>query len=111
MGCDAAAILQQAPSAATVADTLVASQFLGIIGVCGDEDYTGNITLGTLGSSTVVGNAVVVPNPNVIVPPGGSINATMSARNISGTFVLNVRYSTGLGTYTVQFTGVQVRPQ
>lgn len=109
--CDAGAILQQAPSAGAIADTLVGNQFVGLLGVCNDPDYTGNLTMGTLGAGTIVGNAVVIPNDDVIVAPGGSINATMSAKNLGGTFVWNVRYSTGLATYTVTFTAVQVRPQ
>jgi hypothetical protein len=108
--CDAAAFLLQNPSGAA-ADTLVSAHYFGTIASCGDPDYSGGLVLGTLGSGTLIGSAVVVPNPLVIVPPGGSITAAMSGRTLTGTFVLNVRYSTGIGTYTVAFTATQVRPQ
>jgi hypothetical protein len=109
--CDAGAILQQALPGAPTADSLVSAQFVGLLGTCGDPDFTGTMIMGPLGNGTVVGTAAAVPNPNLIVVPGGSINATMSARNLAGTFVWNVRYSSGIAKYTVVFTGVQVRPR
>lgn len=109
--CDAGAILQQAPTGVTPSDSLVSAHFVGLLGSCGDPDFSGTLVMGPLGAGTIVGSAAAVPNDDLIVVPGGSINATMSARNLAGTFVWNVRYSTGIGTYTVAFTGVQVRPK
>jgi len=34
----------------------------------------------------------------------------MSARNLEGRFVWNVRYSTGIATFAVAFKAVQIRP-
>lgn len=109
--CYAGAILDQAPPGATPVDTLVDANFVGLLGTCGDPDFTGSLIMGTLGNGTIIGSAAAVPSEDVIVVPGGSISATMSSRNLAGTFVWNVRYSTGIGTYTVVFTAVQVRPQ
>jgi hypothetical protein len=109
-GCSAGIVLQQAPSG-VIADTIVSNQFVGILGVCGDEDYSGSLVMGTLGSGTIVGSAAALPSETVIVAPGGSINSTMAGRVLSGSFVWNVRYSTGLATYSVNFTADQIRPQ
>ncbi|MCC7053230.1 MAG: PKD domain-containing protein [Gemmatimonadaceae bacterium] len=109
--CNAGAILQQAPPGVTPADSLVSAHFVGLLGTCGDPDFTGTLVMGPLGAGTVVGSAAAVFNPDLIVVPGGSIAATMTGKALAGTFVWNVRYSTGLGTYTVAFTAVQVRPK
>lgn len=111
-GCTAGAYLQQ-HAAGQFSDTLITNQFpIAIVGLCGSTDphYTGTLTLGTLGSGTLVGTAVGTNSVDTIVLPGGSINATMSGRTLTGTFVMNVRYSTGLGTYRVGFTATQVVP-
>jgi hypothetical protein len=108
--CDAGAILQQFP-AGQFSDTAVTNIIpMALLGSCGDPGWTGSLVLGPLGSGTLVGSAADVPNPNEILLPGGSINATMASRTLTGTFVMNVRYSTGIGTYRVAFTATQVRP-
>jgi hypothetical protein len=109
--CDAGALFQQAPNTAAVADTLVGNQIVGLLAACGDPDFTGSLAVGPLGRGTVVGSAANTPSPTTLSLPGGAINATMNARNLTGTFVWNVRYSGGIGTYTVSFTAVQIRPR
>ena len=105
-GCDAGVLFYQHPPGGAFDSTSVQ----GVLGSCGDPDYDGNVTLGTIGAGTLVASASEIPMQGVIVLPGGSINATMTGINMNGSFVLRVRYSTGYGSYTVQFTGVQIKP-
>ena len=57
-----------------------------------------------------MGSVVDVPNPDEINLPGGAINATMSGKTLSGTFTVNVRYSTGIARNTYNFQATQVLP-
>jgi hypothetical protein len=114
--CNAVAILQRFAGGAENHDApSTIENFGGIVGSCGDPDYSGNLNLGSLTNGPLTGLAAAVPSPTVLVPPGGSINATNSAVPgqtpvLFGTFVLNVRYSTGIGTYTVAFSALRDKP-
>lgn len=107
--CQAGAVLQRFP-AGQVAASFDSTASFGLVGSCGDPDFSGNLTMGPLGNGTIIGSAAEVPNPDLITLPGGSINATMNGKNLTGTFVWNVRYSTGIGTYTVTFQALQAKP-
>jgi hypothetical protein len=114
--CNAVAMIDHWGQSARGADTIRSAESLGgLLGSCGDDDYTGSLNLGSLTNGTLTGIAVPVESPNQILLPGGSINATNSvdAANtafLRGTFVLNVRYSTGIGTYTVAFEAIREKP-
>ncbi len=107
--CQAGAVLQRFPAGQPAASFDSTATF-GLVGSCGDPDFAGNLTMGPLGNGTIVGSAAPVPNPDVITLPGGSVNAQMTGRNLTGTFVWNVRCSTGIGTYTVTFQATQAKP-
>lgn len=114
--CNATAILESfVPGAGPADTTRGVNGFQGIIGSCGDPDYSGSLTLGSLVNGTLIGSATPTPNPNVIVLPGGSISATNAISGASdgvltGTFTVNYRYSTGIGTYTVAFSASLFKP-
>ena len=108
-GCLGIAALDEFPGGQWV-DTVGVLDIRGLIGICGDPDYTGNLTMGPLGNGTLIGSATEVPNPDIIELPGGSVNAVMSGKTLSGSFVVKFRYSTGLATYTVSFQALQVKP-
>lgn len=109
-GCNAAAMLQQFP-AGQFSDTAVTNIVpIALVGSCGDPDYIGDLSLGTLGSGQLKGDAVEVQNPNQIILPGGEINATMAGRTLRGTLSIYVRFSTGMASYDLSFTAQQVRP-
>ncbi len=114
--CNAVAMLDHWGPGSGDADTIPSVESLGgIVGSCGDADYTGSLNLGSLTNGPLTGLAVPVTSPNVMLLPGGSINATNSinAANdpvLKGTFVLNVRYSTGVGTYSVAFEARRFKP-
>lgn len=76
-----------------------------------DADYsTLSLTMGTLGSGTLIGAAVDIPKTESIVLPGGSINATMNGTTLSGTFTWRVRYDAGNAVYSFTFQARQVLP-
>ncbi|MEO8452270.1 MAG: hypothetical protein ABI647_20940 [Gemmatimonadota bacterium] len=111
--CLAAIVLEQFPAGQVQTDSVTFPAFRAVLGVCGAEpDYSGNLTMGPLGNGTLIGTASESPNlpADTIVFPGGSINARMTGKKLTGTFVWNVGYSNGLGTYTVSFTANQIRP-
>jgi len=114
--CNAVAFLDRFAAGGRFADTLQSASSLGgIVGSCGGAEYTGNLTLGSLENGALTGLAAAVPSPTFLVLPGGSINATHKKDSLGftvldGTFVLNFRYSTGIGTYTVAFRAVRFKP-
>lgn len=78
---------------------------------CADPDFIQAFAMGTLGNGTLIANAVPSnANPDVLVLPGGSINATMTGPTLSGTIVWRVRYSSGIATYTFTFQAIQTLP-
>ncbi|MCC6244543.1 MAG: PKD domain-containing protein [Gemmatimonadaceae bacterium] len=113
--CKAVAILDHW-GAARDADTIRSIESIGgIVGSCGDEDYTGSLDLPSRTNGPLTGLASPVVSPETLLLPGGSINAMNSVDGantafLRGTFVLNVRYSTGIGTYTVVFEAIRSKP-
>lgn len=75
-----------------------------------DPSFTWSLTMGTLGSGTLVASAVNIPQEDEITLPGGSINSTMSGLTLTGTLVWRVRYSTGVALNTFSFTATRVLP-
>ncbi|MEO5799284.1 MAG: PKD domain-containing protein, partial [Gemmatimonadales bacterium] len=75
-----------------------------------DPSFTWSLTMSPLGTGTLVASAVNIPQPEEISLPGGSINASMSGRTLSGSFTLRVRYSTGIALNTYAFQATQVLP-
>jgi hypothetical protein len=75
-----------------------------------DPSYTWSLTMGTVGSGTLVASAVNIPQVDEISLPGGSINSTMSGLNLTGSFVWRVRYSTGIALHTFNFQATRVLP-
>ena len=111
--CNAGIAFEQFPAGQVQTDSLAFNAYRASLGGCGGEpDVTGTLTMGPLGNGTIIGTAAESVNlpPDTIVPPGGSINATMTGKALAGTFSWKVRYSTGLGLLTFTFTAIQVRP-
>lgn len=110
-GCQASFMEQFAPGTAIDSGS-VPSAFRAFLGSnCVDPDFISTLTVGRYGSGTIVGS--VVPSnadPDVLVVPGGSINATMNGNVLQGTFVWRARYSTGIALYTINFQAVLSQP-
>ncbi len=105
--------LEQFPDGAVVDTGVVASAFRAALGVSCTVNYiAGTLTLGPLGSGSLVGTAGRAPGTpdDVLTIGGGAINATMNGATLQGTIVWNVNYSTGIATYTFPFTAMQVVP-
>jgi hypothetical protein len=77
---------------------------------CTYNYLAGTLTMGTLGSGTLTGSAVDVPQEDVIGLPGGSLSATMTGAHLSGTFTWRVRFSAGYAVYSFTFQATQVLP-
>ncbi len=75
-----------------------------------DPSYIWSLTMGTLGSGTLIASAVNIPQPDEISLPGGSLNATMSGLTLTGTLIWPVRYSSGLAYHTFSFQATRVLP-
>ena len=85
-------------------------EFQGVLALCGEPDYTGSFSMSPLGTGRLDGSASWIPQPDELSAPGGSIGATMEGKVLRGQFVVLVRYSNGMGSYTVDFTADQAFP-
>ena len=106
-------VLEQFPPGqfAAVLDTTLGGAVKGLMGYnCPTTDYQASLAIGPLGSGTLVASVVDIPQPDAILLPGGSINATMVGRVLQGSFTWRVHYSTGYGVYSFTFQGTQIRP-
>jgi len=77
---------------------------------CPTIGYNGTLTMGTLGSGTIIGSATQLQPGGGDPLSGGTINATMNGTQLTGTFAWHVAYSTGQGVYTFSFQGTQILP-
>jgi len=70
--CNAVAFLERFEAGSGGADTLRGVSTLGgMLGSCGDPDFSGSLTLGALSNGTLTGLAIPRSSANVIVLPGG----------------------------------------
>lgn len=110
--CAAGAYFAQFPGAIAT-DSIPFNALRGVLGICGGEPlYTGTLTFGPLWDGILDGIASQSVNlpPDTVVFPGGSIHATVSPGELIGTFTFKVRYSTGLGSYTISFEAIRELP-
>lgn len=108
LSCNGVLYLHES-TANTVPDTVTLDGLRGVIGNCGDPDYTGSLSIAPKARGSLTGQAVPVQQEDLLVLPGGSINALNTRRGaelgtLTGTFVVNFRYSTGVGTYRIAFS-------
>jgi hypothetical protein len=82
----------------------------GLLATCGNPGYSGSFAIGPLGNGTLAGSAQSLHPPDTIQFEGGSINATMSGKTLTGTFTALIQYSNGIGSITASFVAQQVYP-
>jgi hypothetical protein len=112
-GCGGANLEQFVSIAAIDISARVPGAVVGYLGRnCGLGSFsdTGTFSIGPMGAGTLNGTVVKAPPPATGSVAGGSITATMSAKQLQGSFTVNADYSTGIGKTTVTFTALQVRP-
>ena len=87
--------------------------FRAILGSnCPDPDFIATYRMGATGQGTVIGSVSASnANPDVIVVPGGSINATMNGNALTGSLIWKFRFSTGIALYTLNFVAEAYVPK
>ena len=109
--CSGGVVISQYPNAVWVPPAKLQPQDVrGLLAVCGDSDYSGSFTMGPLGSGALVGSAQSLHPPDTIEFEGGSINATMAGKTLTGTFTALIQYSNGNGSIKASFVARQVYP-
>ncbi len=109
--CTGGVLIAEYPNAVWLTPAQTQPQFdRGLLAICGDPDYAGSFTMGPLGNGTLVGSAQSLHPPDTIEFEGGSINATMSGKTLTGTFTALIAYSNGNGSITARFVAKQVYP-
>ena len=113
-GCGSVYLEEFAPGAVMDTGYVASASKVLLSANCYDTSvFIGAFAMGPLGAGPLSGDFLPLPNlpPDIITVSGASIDATMNGITLSGKFVWNIAYSTGVAQYTVTFTGTQIIPR
>jgi hypothetical protein len=77
-------------------------------GICAVPGYNTTVTVGSIGAGPL--NATLTPKNPLLdgIETGASLTSVMTGTTLTGSFVLQVYYTSGIGTYRVDFVATQV---